>query len=173
MSSSITHPQMIVPWEMTLLEELEDKPGDSVAIKMAKFDEREQEAKAKRIRQLEAEHKWLKEEMRRAQQAGGSLSQQVPASTGKAVERPNGCNMDDGDDEAMEDTPDVKMKDSMAEVLNRRLGEVMKLLQKNNTAIETLAKDIWDLSRVLEESFEALKAVMMTLVNHAQNEEGV
>ncbi|KIK22999.1 hypothetical protein PISMIDRAFT_11258 [Pisolithus microcarpus 441] len=64
--------------------------------------------------------------------------------------------VDDGDDEAMEDTPDVET-DSMAEVLDRRLGEVVKLLQKNNTAITTLAGDVWDLSGVLEESFEALR----------------
>ncbi|KIK12511.1 hypothetical protein PISMIDRAFT_18692 [Pisolithus microcarpus 441] len=91
--------------------------------------------------------------------------------------------MDDGDDEVMEDTPDVEMvshpqvlrmlpprKDSMAKVLDRRLGEVVKLLQKNNTAIKTLAEDIWDLSGVLEELFKALKAAMMTLVNWAQND---
>ncbi|KIK24156.1 hypothetical protein PISMIDRAFT_10419 [Pisolithus microcarpus 441] len=243
-------PKTIVPWEMALLDELEDKPGDTVAVKMAKFDERqrrqrlalqreleaeeqrmaeeaervrkEQEAEAKRIRELEAERKRLEEETRWTQQAGGSS---VPASTGKAVERPNGCSMcikagkeckpgtgrskscvrcqklkakcdlttqmmdtekrpvevtspcggekrkrhrkskasteviidvDDGDDEAMEDTPDVEMvsrprvlrtlpprKDSVAEVLDRRLGEVVKLLQKNNTTIETLAGDPW------------------------------
>ncbi|KIK11906.1 hypothetical protein PISMIDRAFT_19134 [Pisolithus microcarpus 441] len=265
---------------MALLEELEDKPGDSAAIKMAKFDERqrqqrlalqreieaeewrkakeaewicrEQEAEAKRIRELEAEHKWLEEETRWAQQAGGSL---VPASTGKAIERPNGCSMcikageeckprtghskscvqcqklkakcdltiqpmdsekrpveamsprggekqkqhqkskastevvvdvDNGDDEVMEDTPDVKPvscpwvlrtlpphKDSVAEVLDRRLREVMKLLQKNNTAIETLAGDVQDLSGVLEELFEALKTATMALVSWAQNTEEV
>ncbi|KIK17449.1 hypothetical protein PISMIDRAFT_15081 [Pisolithus microcarpus 441] len=212
---------------------------------------KEQEAKAKRIRELEAKHKWLEEEMRQAQQAGGSSSQQVPASTGKAVERPNRCSMcikaskeckpgtghskscvqcqklkakwdlitqtmdtekrpvdmmspqggekwkchrkskvltevvidmDDGDDEAMEDTPDVEMvsrpqvlrtlpprKDSVAKVLDRRLGEVVKLLQKNNTAIVTLARDVQDLSGVLEESFEALKTMTMALVSWAQN----
>ncbi|KIK20366.1 hypothetical protein PISMIDRAFT_13048 [Pisolithus microcarpus 441] len=259
-----------MPWEMALPDELEDKLGDSVAVKMAKFDERqrrqclalqreleaeewrkakeaerihkEQEAKAKRIRELEAERKWLEEETRRAQQAGGSSSQQVLASTGKAVDRSNGCSMcikagkeckprtghskscvwcqklkakcdlitwmmdmekrpvemtsprggekqkchrkskalmevvidmDDGDDEAMEDTPDVETKDSVAEVLDRRLGEVVKLLQKNNTAIETLARDVQDLSGVLEESFEALKAVMMALVSRAQNANNV
>ncbi|KIK11672.1 hypothetical protein PISMIDRAFT_19344 [Pisolithus microcarpus 441] len=75
--------------------------------------------------------------------------------------------MDDGDDEVMEDTPDVEM------VLDRRLGEVVKLLQKNNTAIKTLAEDIWDLSGVLEELFKALKAAMMTLVNWAQNDKEV
>ncbi|KIK14681.1 hypothetical protein PISMIDRAFT_17124 [Pisolithus microcarpus 441] len=121
MLSSATHLQTIVPWEMALMDELEDKLGDSVAVKMAKFDERqccqrlahqreleaeeqrmakeaervhkEQEAKAKRIRELEAERKWLEEETRWAQQAGGSSSQQVPASSGKAVERPNRCSM--------------------------------------------------------------------------------
>ncbi|KIK14135.1 hypothetical protein PISMIDRAFT_17505 [Pisolithus microcarpus 441] len=256
---------------MALLEELEDKPGDSVAVKMAKFNERqqikaeerrkaeeaerirrEQEAEAKRIRELEAECKRLEEETRRAQQAGGSS---VPASTGKAVERSNGCSMcikageeckpgtgcskscvrcqklkakcdlitrmtdtekrpvdtmsprggekrkrhrkskasteivvdvDDRDDKAMEDTPDVKTvsrprvlrmllpcKDSVAEVLDRRLGEVVKLLQKNNTAIATLARDVWDLSGVLEESFEALKTAMTALVSRAQNAKDV
>ncbi|KIK10630.1 hypothetical protein PISMIDRAFT_20218 [Pisolithus microcarpus 441] len=263
MSSSAIRPQTIVPWEMALPDELEDKLGDTVAVKMAKFDERqrhqclalqrelkaeewrmaeeaervckEQEAKAKRIRELEAERKWLEEETRRAQQAGGSS---VPALTGKAVERPTGCSMcikageeckpgtgrsksciqcqklkakcnlttwttdmekrpveastevivdvDDGDDEAMEDTPDVEMvsrprvlrtlpprKDSVAEVLDRRLGEVVKLLQKNNTAIETLAGDVRDLSGVLEESFEALKTAMTALVSQAQNAEEV
>ncbi|KIK19094.1 hypothetical protein PISMIDRAFT_13920 [Pisolithus microcarpus 441] len=214
MLSSAIHPQMIVPWETALLDELEDKPGDNVAVKMAKFDERqchqclalqreleaeewrmaeeaervhkEQEAEAKRIRELEAKHKWLEEETRWAQQAGGSLSQQVPASTGKAIERPNRCNMDDGDDKAMEDTPDVETvshpqvlrtlpphKDSVAEVLDRRLGEVMKLLQKNNTAIVTLAGDVWDLSGVLEESFKALKTMTMALVSQAQNADDV
>ncbi|KIK12470.1 hypothetical protein PISMIDRAFT_18715 [Pisolithus microcarpus 441] len=266
MSSSTPRPQTIVPWEMALPDELEDKLGDSVTVKMAKFDERqrrqhlalqreleakerriaeeaervrkEQEAEVKRVRELEAKRKRLEEETRRAQQAGGSL---VPASTGKAVERPNGCSMcvkageeckpgtgrskscvrcqklkakcdlttrttdtekravevtsprggekrkrhrkskastevivdvDDGDDEAMEDTPDVEM-DSMAEVLDRRLGEVVKLLQKNNTAIETLAGDIRDLSGVLEESFEALKTATTVLVSRAQNAEEV
>ncbi|KIK14265.1 hypothetical protein PISMIDRAFT_17414 [Pisolithus microcarpus 441] len=253
MSSSTIHPQMIMPWEMALPDELEDKPGDTVAVKMAKFHKRrcrqclalqreleaeewrmaeeaervckEQEAEAKRIRELEAECKWLEEETRQAQQAGGSLSQQVPASTGKTIERPNGCgmcikageecklgaghskscvqcqklkakcdlntqamdlekrlveasieviiDMDDGDDEAMEDTLDVKMKDSVAEVLDRRLGEVVRLLQKNNTAIETLAGDVQDLSGVLEESFEALKTATTALVRWAQNTEEV
>ncbi|KIK25087.1 hypothetical protein PISMIDRAFT_9864 [Pisolithus microcarpus 441] len=221
MSSSAIRPQMIVPWEMALLDELEDKPGDTVAVKMAKFDERqhhqclalqreleakewrmaeeaervhkEQEAEAKRIRELEAERKQLEEETRWAQQAGGSLSQQVLASTGKAIERPNGCtstevivDVDDGDDKVMEDTLDVEMvshpwvlralppwKDSVAKVLDRRLGEVVRLLQKNNTAIETLARDIWDLSGVLEESFEALKTVTMALVSQAQNADNV
>ncbi|KIK12409.1 hypothetical protein PISMIDRAFT_18768 [Pisolithus microcarpus 441] len=282
MSSSAICLQTIVPWETALPDELEDKPGDTVAVKMVKFDERqccqrlalqreleaeerrmaeeaervckeqeakeqrmaeeaervrkEQEAEAKRIRELEAERKWLEEETRRAQQAGGSS--QVPASTGKAVERPTGCSMcikageeckpgtgrskscvqcqklkakcdlttrttdtekrlveastevivdvDNGDDEAMEDTPDVEMvsrprvlrtlppwKDSVAEVLNRRLGEVVKLLQKNNTTIETLAGDVWDLSGVLEELFEALKTATMALVSRAQNAEEV
>ncbi|KIK15457.1 hypothetical protein PISMIDRAFT_16509 [Pisolithus microcarpus 441] len=281
MSSSAIRPQTIVPWETALPDELEDKPGDSVTVKMVKFDERqcrqrlalqreleaeerrkaeeaerirkEQEAEAKRIRELEAEHKWLEEETRRAQQAGGSS--QVPASTGKAVERPNGCSMcvkageeckpgtgrskscvrcqklkakcdlttrpmdsekrpveatsprggekwkqhrkskasteivvdvDDGDDEAMEDTPDVKTvsrprvlrtlpprKDSVAEVLDRRLGEVVKLLQKNNNTIVTLAGDVQDLSGVLEESFEALKTTTMALVSRAQNADDV
>ncbi|KIK16510.1 hypothetical protein PISMIDRAFT_15774 [Pisolithus microcarpus 441] len=118
MSSSTICLQMIMPWETALLDELEDKLGDTVAVKMAKFDERqccqrlalqreleakewrmaeeakrvckEQEAEAKRIRELEAECKWLEEETRRAQQAGGSS---VPALTGKAIERPNGCSM--------------------------------------------------------------------------------
>ncbi|KIK20340.1 hypothetical protein PISMIDRAFT_13094 [Pisolithus microcarpus 441] len=259
MSSSAIRPQTIVPWETALPDELEDKPGDTVAVKMAKFDKRqrrqclalqreleaeerrmaeeaervrkEQEAEAKRIRELEAEHRQLEEETRRNQQAGGSS---VPASTGKAVERPTGCStcikaseeckpgtgrskscvwcqklkakcdlttqtmdtekrlveasteviidMDDGDDEAMEDTPDVEMvscprvlrtllprKDSVAEVLDRRLGEVVKLLQKNNTTIETLAGDVRDLSGVLEESFEALKTATTALVSQAQN----
>ncbi|KIK27111.1 hypothetical protein PISMIDRAFT_8602 [Pisolithus microcarpus 441] len=80
--------------------------------------------------------------------------------------------VDDGDDEAMEDTLDVEM-DSVAEVLNRRLGEVMKLLQKNNTAITTLARDVQDLSGVLEESFEALKTTTMALVIQAQNADNV
>ncbi|KIK20001.1 hypothetical protein PISMIDRAFT_13264 [Pisolithus microcarpus 441] len=80
--------------------------------------------------------------------------------------------MDDGDDEAMEDTPDVEM-DSVAEVLDRRLGEVMRLLQKNNTAIKTLAGDVWDLSGVLEELFKALKTATMALVSWAQNAEEV
>ncbi|KIK15000.1 hypothetical protein PISMIDRAFT_16844 [Pisolithus microcarpus 441] len=192
MSSSITHPQTIVPWETALLEELEDKPSDKIeAEEWRKAEEakricREQEAEAKRIRELEAKHKQLEEEMRRAQQAGGSSSQQVPPSTGKAVDRPNGCMRtrqatwldrqgitDDGDDEAMEDTPDVKMKDSVAEVLNRRLGEVVKLLQKNNTAIVTLARDVQDLSGVLEESFKALKTATMALVSWAQNADNV
>ncbi|KIK20000.1 hypothetical protein PISMIDRAFT_13263 [Pisolithus microcarpus 441] len=121
MSSSAIHPQTIMPWETALPDELEDKPGDTVAVKMAKFDERqchqhlalqreleaeeqrtakeakrvhkEQEAEEKRIRELEAEHKRLKEETRWAQQAGGSSSQQVLASTGKADKRPNGCSM--------------------------------------------------------------------------------
>ncbi|KIK12060.1 hypothetical protein PISMIDRAFT_19020 [Pisolithus microcarpus 441] len=280
MSSSAIRPQTIVPWEMALPDELEDKPGDSVTVKMAKFDERqrrqrlalqreleaeerriaeeaervrkEQEAKAKRVRELEAEWKWLEEEMRRAQQAGGSS---IPASTGKAIKRPNGCSMcikagkeckpgtgrskscvwcqklkakcdlttrmtdtekrpvevtsphggekrkqhrkskasteaivdvDDGDDEAMEDTPDVEMvsrpqvlrtlpprKDSVAKVLDRRLGEVVKLLQKNNTAIATLAGDVRDLSGVLEELFEALKTATTALVSRAQNADDV
>ncbi|KIK23142.1 hypothetical protein PISMIDRAFT_11133 [Pisolithus microcarpus 441] len=61
MSSSAIHPQTIVPWETALLDELEDKPGDSVTVKMAKELEaeewrmaeeaervhKEQEAKAK------------------------------------------------------------------------------------------------------------------------------
>ncbi|KIK14345.1 hypothetical protein PISMIDRAFT_17351 [Pisolithus microcarpus 441] len=76
--------------------------------------------------------------------------------------------MDDGDDEAMEDTPDVET-DSGAKVLDRRLGEVVKLLQKNNTAIATLARDIWDLSGVLEELFEALKTATTAVVSRAQN----
>ncbi|KIK17527.1 hypothetical protein PISMIDRAFT_15033 [Pisolithus microcarpus 441] len=253
MLSSTIHPQTIVPWETALLDELEDKLGDTVVVKMAKFDERqhrqrlalqrelkakewrmaeeaervckEQEAEAKRIRELEAKHKQLEEETRRAQQAGGSSSQQVLASTEKTIGRPNGCSMcvkageecklragrskscvwcqklkakcdlntqamdsekrlveasteviidvDDGDDEAMEDTLDVETKDSMAKVLDRRLGEAMRLLQKNNTAIETLARDIWDLSGVLEESFEALKTVTTALVSQAQNTEEV
>ncbi|KIK19889.1 hypothetical protein PISMIDRAFT_13373 [Pisolithus microcarpus 441] len=255
MSSSITHPQTIMPWETALPEELEDKPGDKIeAEEQRKAEEakqihREQEAEAKRIRELEAKHKWLEEEMRQAQQAGGSL--QVPALTGKAIKRPNRCSMcikaseeckpgtgrskscvwcqklkakcdlttqtmdtekrlvevtsphggekrkrhqkskastevivdmDDGDDKAMEDTPDVETvsrpqvlrtlppwKDSVAKVLNRRLGEVMRLLQKNNTAIETLARDVQDLSGVLEESFKALKTTMTALVSWAQN----
>ncbi|KIK17775.1 hypothetical protein PISMIDRAFT_14861 [Pisolithus microcarpus 441] len=205
MSSSAIRPQTIVPWEMALLDELEDKPGDSVTVKMVKFDKRqhrqclalqreleaervrkEQETEAKRIRELEAKRKQLEEETRRAQQAGGSSSQQVLASTGKAIERPNGCNVDDGDNEAMEDTPDVEMvsrprvlrmllphKDSMAEVLDRRLGEVVKLLQKNNTAITTLAGDVRDLSGFLEESFEALKTMTTALVSQAQNADNV
>ncbi|KIK16757.1 hypothetical protein PISMIDRAFT_15612 [Pisolithus microcarpus 441] len=212
MLSSTSHPQTIVLWETALPDELEDKLGDSVMVKMAKFDERqhhqclalqreleaeewrmakeaervrkEQEAEAKRIRELEAKHKRLEEETRQAQQAGGSS--QVPALTGKAVERPNGCNIDDGDDEAMEDTLDVETvsrpqvlrtlpphKDSMAEVLDRRLGEVVKLLQKNNTAIATLAGDVRDLSGVLEESFEALKTATTALVSRAQNANNV
>ncbi|KIK12268.1 hypothetical protein PISMIDRAFT_18856 [Pisolithus microcarpus 441] len=280
MSSSTPRPQTIVPWETALPDELEDKPGDSATVKMAKFDERqrhqrlalqreleakerrmaeeaervckEQEAEAKRIRELEAERKRLEEETRRAQQAGGSS---VPASTGKAIERPNGCSMcvkageeckpgtgrskscvrcqklkakcdlttwttdtekrpvdmtsprggekwkrhrkskastevvidvDDGDDEVMEDTPDVETvsrpqvlrmlpprKDSVAEVLDRRLGEVVKLLQKNNNAIATLAGDVQDLSGVLEESFEALKTTTTALVSRAQNADDV
>ncbi|KIK19104.1 hypothetical protein PISMIDRAFT_13934 [Pisolithus microcarpus 441] len=281
MSSSTPRPQTIVPWETALPDELEDKPGDSVMVKMAKFDERqrrqclalqreleakeqrmaeeaervrkEQEAEVKRIRELEAERKRLEEETRWAQQAGGSS--QVPASTGKAIERPNGCSMcvkageeckpgtgrskscvqcqklkakcdlttqmtdtekrpvdmtsprggekwkrhrkskalmevvidmDDRDDEAMEDTPDVETvscprvlrtlppcKDSVAEVLDRRLGEVVKLLQKNNNAIATLAGDVRDLSGVLEESFKALKTATMALVSWAQNADDV
>ncbi|KIK13054.1 hypothetical protein PISMIDRAFT_18253 [Pisolithus microcarpus 441] len=245
MSSSATCPQMIMPWETALLDELEDKLGDSVAVKMAKFDKRqhcqclalqreleaeewrkaeeakrickEQEAEAKRVRELEAKCKWLEEEMRQAQQAGGSLSQQVLALTGKAINRPQwvhkSCiqcqklkakcdlitqtmdmekrpvqtmspqgDVDDGDNEVMEDTLDVRtvscprvlrtllpQKDSVAKVLDRRLREVMKLLQKNNTTIKTLARDVWDLSGVLEESFEALKTVMTALVSWAQN----
>ncbi|KIK13226.1 hypothetical protein PISMIDRAFT_18136 [Pisolithus microcarpus 441] len=181
MSSSAIHPQMIMLWEMALPDELEDKPGDSVAVKMAKFNERqcrqclalqreleaeewrmakeaervhkEQEAKAKRIRELEAERKQLEDETRQAQQAGGSSSQQVPALTGKAVERPNGCNVDDGGDEVMEDTPDVKTK--------------------NNTTIKTLAGDVQDLSGVLEELFEALKTATMALVSWAQNADNI
>ncbi|KIK14085.1 hypothetical protein PISMIDRAFT_17528 [Pisolithus microcarpus 441] len=265
MSSSATCLQMIVPWEMALPDELEDKLGDSIAVKMAKFDKRqccqhlalqreleaeeqrkaeeaervhrEQEAEARKreeeqkIHWLEAERKRLKEERRQAQQAGSS-SQQPPASTGKAIDRPGRCStcmkagkecklgtgrskscvqcqklkakcdliawttdmekrpvmatsphggekqkchrklkasmevvvdVDNGDDKTMEDTLEVESEIRM----------VVKLLQKNNTTIETLAKDIWDLSGVLEESFEPLKAVMTTLVNHAQNEEGV
>ncbi|KIK15619.1 hypothetical protein PISMIDRAFT_16396 [Pisolithus microcarpus 441] len=48
---------------------------------------KEQEAKAKRIRELEAKCKWLKDETRWAQQAGGSSSQQVPVSCTKGVWR--------------------------------------------------------------------------------------
>ncbi|KIK27116.1 hypothetical protein PISMIDRAFT_8611 [Pisolithus microcarpus 441] len=259
MSSSAIRLQTIIPWETALLDELEDKLGDTVAVKMAKFDERqccqhlalqrELEAEERRMaEEAERVHKEQEAEAKRIRGAGGSS---VPASTGKAVERPNGCSMcvkageeckpgtgrskscvrcqklkakcdlttrtmdmekrpvevtsprggekwkqhrkskastkviidvDDGDDEAMEDTPDVEMvscpwvlrtlpprKDSVAEVLDRRLGEVVKLLQKNNTAIETLAGDIRDLSGVLEESFEALKTATMALVSWAQN----
>ncbi|KIK17797.1 hypothetical protein PISMIDRAFT_14828 [Pisolithus microcarpus 441] len=61
--------------------------------------------------------------------------------------------VDDGDDKAMEDTLDVEMK--------------------NNTAIMTLARDVWDLSGVLEESFEALKTMTMALVIQAQNADNV
>ncbi|KIK22865.1 hypothetical protein PISMIDRAFT_11326 [Pisolithus microcarpus 441] len=220
MLSSAIRLQTIMPWEMALLDELEDKPGDTVAVKMAKFDKRqrrqclalqreleaeerrkakeakrvhkEQEAEAKRIRELEAERKQLEEETRQAQQAGGSSSQQVPRLE-RPSKGPTGAastkvviDVDDGDDEAMEDTPDVETvshprvlrtllprKDSMAEVLNRRLGEVMRLLQKNNTAIETLARDVWDLSGVLEESFKALKTMTMALVSQAQNADDV
>ncbi|KIK23925.1 hypothetical protein PISMIDRAFT_10542 [Pisolithus microcarpus 441] len=270
MLSSTSRPQTIVPWETALPDELEDKPGDSVTVKMAKFDERQRRQRlalqreleaeerrmaeeAERVRkEQEAERKWLEEETRRNQQAGGSS---VPALTGKAVERPTRCSMcikageeckprtgrskscvrcqklkakcdlttrttdtekrpvevtsprggekrkrhrkskastkvivdmDDGDDKAMEDTPDVEMvsrprvlrtlpprKDSVAKVLDRRLGEVVKLLQKNNTAIETLARDVWDLSGVLEELFEALKTATTALVSRAQNAEEV
>ncbi|KIK17270.1 hypothetical protein PISMIDRAFT_15269 [Pisolithus microcarpus 441] len=252
MSLSTSCPQTIVPWETALPDELEDKPGDSVTVKMAKFDERQRCQRLALQRELEAEERRMAEEAeretRRAQQAGGSS---VPASTGKAVERPNGCSMcvkaskeckpgtgrsksciwcqklkakcdlttrtmdtekrpvdtmspqggekwkrhrkskastevivdvDNGDDEVMEDTPDVEMvscprvlrtlpprKDSVAKVLDRRLGEVVKLLQKNNTAIATLAGDVWDLSGVLEESFKALKTAMTALVSWAQN----
>ncbi|KAI5988037.1 hypothetical protein EDD15DRAFT_2371749 [Pisolithus albus] len=103
------------------LEELEDRPEDSTAIRMAKFDKRQhcqhmalqQEIKAeeckkakeamkvqktleaeawkkaeeKRIRELEAEWRKLEEKTRQAQQSMGSSSQQVPASTGKAIEK--------------------------------------------------------------------------------------
>ncbi|KIK15827.1 hypothetical protein PISMIDRAFT_16252 [Pisolithus microcarpus 441] len=240
---------------LTLQQELKEE--EQRKVQEAKRIHREKEAEAwkkaeeQKICELEAKHKRLEEETRQAQQTGGSLSQQVLASTGKAVERPNGCSMcikageeckprtgrsksciwcqklkakcdlitwmmdtekrpvettspqggekwkhhrkskasmevvvdvDDGDDEEMEDTLDVEMvshprvlrtlpphKDSVAEVLDQRLGEVMRLLQKNNTAIETLAGDVQDLSGVLEELFKALKTVMMALVSQAQN----
>ncbi|KIK15364.1 hypothetical protein PISMIDRAFT_16551 [Pisolithus microcarpus 441] len=185
MSSSATHPQMIVPWETALPEELEDKPGDSTAIKMARLNERQcwqclalqQEIKAEEWRKAEEAKRVCREQEAKAQKK---------AEEKKRIRELEAEYVDDRDDEAMEDTLDIEtvscpqvlrmlppQKDSMTEVLDRRLGEVMKLLQKNNTTIETLAKDIWDPSRVLEESFEALKATTTTLVNQAQNEEDV
>ncbi|KIK27115.1 hypothetical protein PISMIDRAFT_8608 [Pisolithus microcarpus 441] len=167
MSSSAIRPQTIVPWEMALLDELEDKPGDSVTVKMAKFDGRQHHQRLALQRELEAKEQRIAEEAERA-------------STKVIVD------VDDGDDEAMEDTPDVEMvshprvlrtlpprKDSVAKVLDRRLGEVVKLLQKNNTAIATLAGDVRDLSGVLEESFKALKTMTTALVSRAQNAEDV
>ncbi|KIK22994.1 hypothetical protein PISMIDRAFT_11253 [Pisolithus microcarpus 441] len=44
----------------------------------------------------------------------------------------------------------------MAEVLDQRLGEVVKALEKNMATMSSFSKDIHDLKGVLEESSETL-----------------
>lgn len=192
------------------------KAEEAEKLRKAREAEARKKAEEKRIKELEAERKQLEEETRRAQQSVGSSSQQVSASTSKAVEMPSGCTMctkageeckpgtgrskscircqklkakcdlatrttdtekrpidptsprksktsvevvdvDDGDDEGMEDTPEAEVinqprvlrmlppcKASVAEVLDRRLGEIVDLMKKNNAAVESLTSKVRD-----------------------------
>ncbi|KAI6160623.1 hypothetical protein EDD17DRAFT_1760786 [Pisolithus thermaeus] len=88
------------------------------------------------------------------------------------------------DDEDLDDTPDVEVvskpraprvqalcQDPLAEVLDRRLGEIVKAIERNTTAVETMSKEVKDLSGVLEESFEILKTATTSLVSRAMNDD--
>ncbi|KAI6017911.1 hypothetical protein EDC04DRAFT_2902361 [Pisolithus marmoratus] len=90
----------------------------------------------------------------------------------------------DGDDEAMDDMPDVEIilkaqtlhmlpphQDSVAEVLDRHLREIMQVIDKNMVAVKASTKDTQDLTRVLEESFEVLRTMTTLLVNHAMDKD--
>ncbi|KAI6094861.1 hypothetical protein EDD16DRAFT_1720030 [Pisolithus croceorrhizus] len=82
------------------------------------------------------------------------------------------------DDEDLDDTADVKViskphppcvqsphQDPLAEVLDCWLGEIINVIQRNTAAVESMLKEVKDLSRVLEELFEILKTMTTSLIN--------
>ncbi|KAI6133900.1 hypothetical protein EDD17DRAFT_1758221 [Pisolithus thermaeus] len=97
-------------------------------------------AEEKKFCELEVEKKQLEEETCQMQQVEGSSSQHVASG--------------------------IAEFDNFGDV-DRCLGEIIKAIKKSTAVVESMLREVQDLSGVLEESFEVLKTAMTTLINWA------
>ncbi|KAI6110844.1 hypothetical protein EDD16DRAFT_1707184 [Pisolithus croceorrhizus] len=144
-------------------------------------------AKERKLHELEVEKRCLEEEMHWAQQGESSMSQHVVSVGGRPAEQAKACSACiKAGEPYLDDMPDVKVvskphppcvqaphQDPLAEVLDCQLGEIVDAIQRNTAAVESMSKEVKDLSRVLEESFEVLKTATTSLVNQAMNDDNI
>ena len=61
-------------------------------------------------------------------------------------------------------------QESFAQLFDRRMGDIVKALDRNTAAVNRMCVDFKDLSGHLDESFEVLRALGTALANQALNE---